>query len=711
LTKEAERFYATTANQLKITKNEIVNTAIELGGTLLPVLRNANDLFSGFVDVLGVVVGWFTRLPGPVQGVVGIFLALLAALGPVLIIVGQMAIAWAALVPIATGLGIGVGALLATFLLIPAAIAALVAAGLAIYKNWFQIKELAMMLADAVVIAWNRMIDKLKEIIAPVTKVIDVFRTMYDKIVGHSYVPDMMRGISREFDKLDAIMVRPSTRAIESVVESFRKAVAQLTGQQQLLIEAMSRQGTAAQQLKDMRLDLALTTDADSAEKLRERIAEVTGEFNRLTGIVTGLEPVRAEMERIADVIDRMDAGLDSTLKKFREVSSQSAGAGLQTTTPAVIVAGPTPPPPPEIAGLLGIIGEWGEALGVSIPTIAWLGQAAEDSAGFLINAGKSFLRHVGNLFESVFKVFNPLAIVSNVLTGAFQKAGAALEGPFGDAINAIVAVLVEALTPVLNALVPVFDALVPIIRELAPIISAVAQILAVLFKAIMPIVGALVPLLRALFPVFKFLAIVATYLGQIFAKAAQIVAKIISAFAQIVGNVVVVIGKAIDALPFVSGKPIINFGKGLLNASDEMDRMADGFGQAFTELGDAREEIKGITLDEPMQNAANNLNGVGDAAAAAADSLWGVAGRSPIADTKPFIPAPTTTNIGNAVPGAYVNPEPSANVPPIVIEGGVTINTSGDGEETYQNFRSTLATKARSAGPEAQKLLRQLPI
>jgi hypothetical protein len=125
----------------------------------------------------------------------------------------------------------------------------------------------------------------------------------------------------------------------------------------------------------------------------------------------------------------------------------------------------------------------------------------------------------------------------------------------------------------------------------IATILGKALQEVEPLLKALekpLEIVGALLgkamaPILQALFPVFKLLAIAATYIGQVFFKIAEGVAKAI-------GWLIRAIGKAIDALPGVSAKSVIAAGDALIN-------VGKGFGEAYDALGEARDEIRGITL------------------------------------------------------------------------------------------------------------------
>lgn len=47
------------------------------------------------------------------------------------------------------------------------------------------------------------------------------FKQMYDDVVGHSYVPDMMDGIADQFSRLGGVMVDPTKDAAESVSSTF----------------------------------------------------------------------------------------------------------------------------------------------------------------------------------------------------------------------------------------------------------------------------------------------------------------------------------------------------------------------------------------------------------------------------------------------------------------------------------------------------------
>lgn len=70
----------------------------------------------------------------------------------------------------------------------------------------------------------DRFTDIVNGIKAKIDAVTGFFSDLYDKVVGHSFVPDMIKGIQREFDKLPAVMVDPAGRAADATSDHFRRA-------------------------------------------------------------------------------------------------------------------------------------------------------------------------------------------------------------------------------------------------------------------------------------------------------------------------------------------------------------------------------------------------------------------------------------------------------------------------------------------------------
>ncbi len=160
----------------------------------------------------------------------------------------------------------------------------------------------------------------------------------------------------------------------------------------------------------------------------------------------------------------------------------------------------------------------------------------------------------------------------------------------FGKAIGRIA----SALNPWALLLDAVHEALGDFLASMTPIVEVLAK--------------ALMPILKALFPVFKLLAIVATYLGQVMLNVA-------GGIAIGVGSVIKGIGKAIDKIPFVSGK-------GIIRAGESMKKFGRGALESAGALASARDQIKAME----WQEAGDGVDEFARAAAAAAKVLAEVA-------------------------------------------------------------------------------------
>jgi hypothetical protein len=82
-------------------------------------------------------------------------------------------------------------------------------------------------IAQAISGRLNAVWDGVKSKVDSVTQ---KFRDMYDAVVGHSYVPDMVQGIADEFSRLREIMVDPAISASQKVAAAFQ-GLANVAGQ------------------------------------------------------------------------------------------------------------------------------------------------------------------------------------------------------------------------------------------------------------------------------------------------------------------------------------------------------------------------------------------------------------------------------------------------------------------------------------------------
>ena len=128
------------SGQLTALKSALEGAAISIGEALLPVIKT-------LVSFLQNLVNWFNGLNPAIKTTIVVIGGIVAAIGPVLLIVGQLCISISGLIAFFTGAGAGAGILAGAIAAITgpvgiaiAAITAFIAIGVLLYKNWDTIK-------------------------------------------------------------------------------------------------------------------------------------------------------------------------------------------------------------------------------------------------------------------------------------------------------------------------------------------------------------------------------------------------------------------------------------------------------------------------------------------------------------------------------------------------------------------------------------------
>lgn len=120
----------------------------QLAGYLAPALEKV-------VGWVGQLASWLSKLSPEVLAVIGVVAGVVAAIAPVLMILGKLAFAVSSIMNLANTLGVTVGALAGPFGIAIAVIAAIIAIGVLLYKNWDTIKAKAIQIKTAIVTTWN----------------------------------------------------------------------------------------------------------------------------------------------------------------------------------------------------------------------------------------------------------------------------------------------------------------------------------------------------------------------------------------------------------------------------------------------------------------------------------------------------------------------------------------------------------------------------
>lgn len=162
----------TFSGQLEQLKNRIDDVQEKIGGALIPIITSFAEKLGPILDK---VIAWIEENPK----LTATILVIVAAISGLIAVVGFLGIALAGLGSVAAALGITLGAFLGWLLLIPLAIAAVIAIGVLLYKHWDDIKLKAAEVWQFVVDAWNSMKDA---IIGAWQAVIDFLSSVWEAI-------------------------------------------------------------------------------------------------------------------------------------------------------------------------------------------------------------------------------------------------------------------------------------------------------------------------------------------------------------------------------------------------------------------------------------------------------------------------------------------------------------------------------------------------
>lgn len=151
------------------------------------------------------------------------------------------------------------------------------------------------------------------------------FQWLYDVVVGHSYIPDMVDGIAAQMQRLDAAMVQPVTAATSKSAQAFRDMAGEVQGLLDRLFPEVRR-------LLDYRRDLALIeqsglSDSEQAEARRRLGIEFGGGGMSVTSELDA--PLLTDgMSDVGDSIKKLtedaEVGTVKIAKSFADMATET---------------------------------------------------------------------------------------------------------------------------------------------------------------------------------------------------------------------------------------------------------------------------------------------------------------------------------------------------------------------------------------------------
>lgn len=124
----------TAGQKFKVALTQLQNVAIELGNVLIPVVIRVTEVITGLIQK-------FQGLSDSTKGTIVQVALVAAAIGPVLIVAGKLVVVVGTIIKVFRTATIVMSLTVGQVLAVVAAVGALIAIGIALYKNWDNIQE------------------------------------------------------------------------------------------------------------------------------------------------------------------------------------------------------------------------------------------------------------------------------------------------------------------------------------------------------------------------------------------------------------------------------------------------------------------------------------------------------------------------------------------------------------------------------------------
>lgn len=291
-------------------------TLQEIGTKLAGYLAPALEKVVGWVEK---IAGWLTKLDPEVLAVIGVIAGVVAGIAPLLIVLGKVATGISAIMSVGAKLGPLLAGLSGPVGIVIAILAALVAAGVLVYKNWDTIKAKAKEVKDWVVKKWTELKTSVSTLMTNIKTAVTTAWTNLKTSVANT-VDAVKTKVTTVWDNIKTAVsttVENIKTAVSTKWEALKTAVSTKV---EALKTALATKWDAIKKKASDTIETAKESVKGKIEAMKESVKgkidalkdSVKAKFDAIKDKITG--PIEDAKEKIKGIIDKIK-GIFSGLK------------------------------------------------------------------------------------------------------------------------------------------------------------------------------------------------------------------------------------------------------------------------------------------------------------------------------------------------------------------------------------------------------------